>query len=309
MSDLPSIEDELSKIKDDDLLKHLEESAEAATEVEEEVVAEVSDTEETETVKSDAEILADTQGISVDDAEKALKTGYDASKFDPNDPKSKSVMEYNRLGEVIDKFENAVQDVRRKDDVIKHLVEKFNKKEELAYQRAIRDLEAKRAEAVEEGDVENFTKLDKEIDLQRKELVDLQSPVQNNPADDIGHMVTDFEKRNIGWYNDDTFDNSQMKEFAIKYDEYLARTRPQATPADNLKAVELEVRKKFPNHVAFKNQARESAPMMATNEAKRGDSGSKPTVRDLSAFQRQVFSEIHKADKSYTVEKYLQEMG
>jgi hypothetical protein len=308
MSEVNSIDAELAALGDEDLTTFLEESVEkeqADTVDAPEAVTEPAVEEKDNTAKE----LAEKQNISIEDAEKALKTGYNPDKYDPNDPESKSVREYNRIGEVLDKFETAVKDIHKKDEVINHLVEKFNKKEELAYQRALKDLEAKRNEAVEEGDVARFNQLDSEYKATQDEFQQLtQDVVAPTPAHDVQGVVEDFSRRNGTWYNRETFENSKMMDFAIDYDKFLTNKYPNRDVSENLKEVEMEVRKRFPTHPSFKNVERERAPTMSSNEDKRGSS-SKPTVRDLTPFQRQVFSEIHKADSSYTVEKYLNEMG
>lgn len=305
MSELPSIEAELAAIGDEDLTSFLEKSVEAEAAVEEPSIV---DDVVGETLEVDpADALAQKQNISKEDAEKALKTGYNPDKYDPANPESKSVMEYNRMGEVLDKFENAVSDIRKKDDVIKHLMDKFNKKEELAYQRALTDIETKRSEAVAEGDVQRFNQLDTEYKATQNELQQFKSDEVAAPVNDVSSMVDDFSKRNGTWYNRENFENSKMMDFAIEYDQFLTNKNPNREVGDNLKDVELEVRKRFPTHPSFKNVERDRGSVVSSNEDKRGTTN-RSTVRDLSAFQRQVFSEIHKADPTYTVDKYLSEV-
>src|SRR5690606_25491483 len=129
----------------------------------------------------------------------------------------KSPGEWVRTGELIDKYRKAVKSLDNKNDVINKMIEKFSKKEELAYQRAIKDLEAKRRVAIEEGDTEAFDLADAEIKQHQQELDEFKS-LSTEKKTDVNHDVAmEFVKRNVTWYNNYTFETAQMMHFAFEF--------------------------------------------------------------------------------------------
>lgn len=255
--------------------------------------------------------LMQQQSVSKEEAEKALNTGYNPNKFDPQDPGSKGVREFNRMGELLDKFEKSVEDNRRKDEVIKELAERMDKREQLAYERALRALEAQRQEAVNEGDVERFNAIDTEYRQTQQDLNQFRQPAapqQNQEPEVFTKLREDFEKRNAAWYNNDSPENYEMFLAARREDERLSIKYPTRDPAENVRDVEMYIRKAYANHPAFQNSAQQSAPRIGQNENKLGASKHR-TLDDLSPRQKMIFRELRAVDSEMTVDKYIEYMG
>lgn len=248
--------------------------------------------------------FADKHGFTVEEVEKATKEGYRIDQYDPSDPYRKTPVEFNRLGNVIDKFEKAVKDVRGKDEIIRRMMDKFQKKEEIAYQRAIRELESRRMAAIEEADTEEFRRIDNELNLQKQELNKLQEEVVKVEDNSAHEAALEFQKRNAHWYNSDTYENSKMSEFAIDYENYLANKDPNISVEERLRKVEMEVRKKYINNPIFANRNRDSAPVMSANASKTVA----PKSVELTANQERMYRHMKSVNPKYTKEQYLKDM-
>jgi hypothetical protein len=93
--------------------------------------------------------------------------------------------------------------------------------------------------AVEAGDVKEFARLEKV-----KDELDASAP----KADEKPDPATDIATRQEKWRADNPWfdDDFEMQEFAIKYSDFHGRKHPNLSFEDNMKVVEAEVRKKFP---------------------------------------------------------------
>jgi len=207
----------------------------------------------------------------------------------------KSAEEFLATGELIEKLESASEENKKYRETVELMLQKMQTKEKTAYEKALRDIEAKREAAVVDGDVNRFNALEQEY-KQIQEQVSTPDPAQSL----IDKQVNDFVTRNAAWYNDQTFENSQMKKFAEEYEDFLAKKHPGLAIEDRFKEVETEVRRKFSDSKIFSNSRRNEAPKTSSTEVKREV---KQTV-DLSPQQEQMYRLIKRQDKNYTKEQY-----
>lgn len=94
--------------------------------------------------------------------------------------------------------------------------------------------------AVEAGDVKEYARLEKAKGELESAAPKAEEKVE--PTDDIATRQDKWRASNP-WFDEDF----EMQEFAIKYSDFHGRKHPNLSFEDNMKVVEAEVRKKFPD--------------------------------------------------------------
>lgn len=156
--------------------------------------------------------------------------------------------------------------------------------------KAIEQLQAKRAEAITEGDGEAVVRTEREIE-------DLKSTMPPPPPDP---EIDDWMEAN-GWYRDD-------KELATVADGVSLRLReekPHLEGRAHLDAMTERVKELMPQK--FKNPKRDDPPPLGS--AKRGQQGNGHTFADLPKEAQDAYYEfkemIEGQGKKYTKDQYL----
>ena len=139
--------------------------------------------------------------------------------------------------------------------------------EQRAYERALKELNERRAVAVQHADMDAFKAVDAEIEELNK--TGKPAPAKPNGAGADGGEspkpqlkqpdpdVTAFVNDNP-WFSND----KELHEYAKSQDQFLASTKPGMAMKDRLAAVKARVMKEFPDK--FGNPAREGASAVAT---------------------------------------------
>lgn len=127
-----------------------------------------------------------------------------------------------------------------------------------AYQQAIKDLKAQKAEAIAAGDGQTVTVLEEQIDTYKEELQQIQEPAPQNALPDYARQWMDDNK----WYGE----NKEMRYYAEGFTADLSRERPDLLTAQGLPKKEMldeiskEVRRKFAQTFEPKNTNRDKPP-------------------------------------------------
>lgn len=209
------------------------------------------------------------------------------------------------FGEVIDKLNATAKENAKQRETIKLMLDKFQTKEKRAYEKALKDLQQQRADAVADGDVQKFSEIEKQLQEVNDEIKSFSDPAKER-EDSLKQAADDFANRNKAWYNLDTTENYIMRQEAISEDERLATLYPNMEISERLRLVEKAIRDRHPNHVAFVNPRRETAVAAVTSTEKRRDA--KPLTK-LTKGQEESYQVIRRVDKTYTREQYLQDLA
>lgn len=110
------------------------------------------------------------------------------------------------------------------------------------YDKAVKDIESKQIDAVEDGDVEGYKKLEAE----KKEL---EAPTVRVEQPKLDPVFVDWHQKN-SWYKNNSAD--PISQAADTYGAFLAKTRQDLQGADFYKAVEKHIKTVFPDN--FKKQ-------------------------------------------------------
>ncbi len=205
-----------------------------------------------------AEVIADEvdQTAEVNEVEgKALKMGWtpkDQFRGDPD--KWRGAEEFVERGEnmlplvraTVKRQEREIADLKQS---MKEFAEYHNKTEQRAYETALKELKAQRAEAIASGDGAAFDKVDDAIEGLKK---DIEAKNQRSPKDNTDDPVfVEWKDRNK-W-----LDDHKMEAFGTAAAQYLRSTGETATGAEFLELVTKEVKAKFPDK--FENPRRQAA--------------------------------------------------
>ena len=132
---------------------------------------------------------------------------------------------------------------RESKQMLSDLLTRTRKAEKLGYDRALRELSQKRAEAVAQGDAETFNRVEAEIrEMGPAPEVPQAAPVQPQ-APGTDPVVTAWVRRNT-WFNRDPEANAM----AVAALTAVERDNPGASLEEHLAEVEDRIAKRFPEH-------------------------------------------------------------
>lgn len=219
-------------------------------------------------------------------------------KFDEEEAKARSngwnpdkgdltPREYNMRGEFIGKLIDAEKKIDTLHETITKMTVSQQEREEAARRDAIAQMEAKRREAVEVGDVDTYDAYSKQIDAANAEITESSVP-------EASPEVVSFKERNSDWYNTDTVENYEMSQFAHTVDNFLHTQNPNITDKEALAIVEAEVKKRFSARFKNSNQAAPS-PVAGSTKSQKPSEGS-VDLSELSDTQRDFYKKAVKGD-------------
>jgi hypothetical protein len=157
------------------------------------------------------------------------------------------------------------------------LVSRTRKAEKVGYDRAMRELQQKRAEAVSQGDADTFNRVEAEIQsLGPPPEPEPAQPRQNAaPANEVNPVVTAWVRRNT-WFNRDPEANAA----AVAALSVVEKEFPGDSLEQHLDEVEQRIARRFPEHFPrrqarsngngadYEDSRRSSAPqVMASSSA------------------------------------------
>lgn len=162
------------------------------------------------------------------------------------------------LEEKLNRSENAVQAMRAELSDVKQVLTDFrefaSRGEQRAYERALKDLEAKREVAVQHADTDAFRAVQAEISELEKTAkpkpaaaVAERKPVPGAPDPAITSWISENP-----WFNSDP----DLNLFAKSHDDYLIKAKPGLSVAERLAAVKAKTKAEFPEK--FENPLRDA---------------------------------------------------
>lgn len=180
--------------------------------------------------------------IAFDDsiAEEARKLGWvPKEEFRGDKSKWRDAQAWIDRTELFDRIKGLKNELHSRDEIIAELRTYYQQQAESDRNKLIEE----RKEAVKNGNIEEFEKLDRQYNdlvLQNKKSAETL-PVNN----DIPQESQDFLARNSSWFNKDTEKNQILTEYAIKLDNKYAQQYPQMPLKERLQKVEESVKSEF----------------------------------------------------------------
>lgn len=261
-------------------------------------IQEIEDENISENV-SEQEIIQYVEDFNPDNPTKeqaaAMAQGWRPEGVEGKDPVSSK--EFLARQPLFDRLHKQDQMLKKQSKAIDSLVQQSNEIADKARERTIRELEAKKYAAVEDGDVDKVRELDKEINETRAETTKLKSSTEKLTPD-LVQSVWQEEANNWeadtknSWYKNDPtlkeFAEFQITKFAQKYNEPAQdedELRERYISA--LKYMEKQVKETFPEKFMSASK-RPAAVANATRKptAKKSkpsiDNIKDPAIRDVA---------------------------
>lgn len=229
--------------------------------------------------------------------QKALEMGWKPKdQFEGDEEAFIDAKEFVRRQPLFDKISSQSREIKEIRQALNAFKTHYTTVQESAYQKALRDLKAARAQAVTEGDGDRFDALDAEVKSVEKQVEVLKTAQETAPAGEAHPEFQAWVNQNR-WYTETKY----MREYA---EEVGARLHAQGlAPADVLRGVSEAVKKEFPQK--FSNPNKDLAPNTA--------SGIKTTKKPdnfeatLSADEKRVMDTLVRGGH-ITKEKYLADL-
>jgi hypothetical protein len=195
---------------------------------------------------------------------------------------------------LFDKIHALNKALKDKDEKIKTVSEYATKAFQKGQEKAIKELEEQRRQAVESGDLEAFEAADKELQEVRKE-----QPVAPQQPDqpEIPPVIQEFAKRNDKWFEKDKAMTVFMVEQTKEY------TAGGLALEAAMEKAEADVKREFAHKFENPNKQKPAAVSTGNTEAR----AKSYTYADLNAGQRSVWNAMKKTP-GYTFEDYVADL-
>lgn len=205
------------------------------------------------------------------------------------------------------------RETRQLKEQVAKLRSEIKQERQRGYRQALADLEAKRREAIELADVDEFDRLDKEYSRVHDEIKELEA-VDVEPIPEEIQLAPEAEKfieSNADWFNDNGPENISMKNQAIEIEKALDATKPYLTIAQKLKAVEDEIKGLYPHRFHNPKKAAPSKVEVSQPDktvGKRSSKAIEEQYEQLSPAQREACAFMLSVDPDATVEDYIKNL-
>lgn len=177
----------------------------------------------------------------------AMELGWKPKdQFDESTGKKwRSAEEFMDRQPLYETIESLKKQVKRQETAVENLVRHNAQVEKAAYERAVRELKAARAAAIEDGDMKKAEALRDQLEDTKAAAAQVQVPTGPDP------VFVEWKERNDWYQEDDVLTN-----YADGLGNKLAAKGLH--PHDIFKEVERQVREKFPTK--FRNPNKDAAP-------------------------------------------------
>lgn len=266
-----------------------------------EVSSDVSNLELTATVEP---VSAVTSSPSVE--EQARADGWvPLDEFKGNPDNWADAKEFVRVGKIIkgrdEKANKLEKEIKELKNITKSMLSTMQKAEQVAYDKAARDLEHRLLRAKEIGDVEEALDVSQK-QQQLMEQVKVQHAQQQVSIKD-SEEFQEFYPQNKWVTGTDRMHKAMQKVATELSNEYAAK-HPNADLKDELSFIHAEIRKEFPEQ--FKSELRESSKAAvltgSTSKPSDGDAASK-----LTSAEKSIVDFLKK--QGYDTKAYLKALG
>lgn len=233
---------------------------------------------------------------------KAIDQGWIPKEEFDGDPEAFiDAAEFVRRGELFEKIEKQSKQLKAVREALEAFRIHHSKVKENEYQRALKNLQDARKEAMLGGDTERALALEEKIDevkAEKQQIVDeAKEPIVKDEDDSYNPQFQSWVDRNP-WYET----NRVMRKTA----DALGLDLHQAghSPEEVLKLVEREIRKEFPHKFTGAGNARRPAAVEAST---RGTGKNRDDV-ELTSEEAEMMRKIVAVTPGFTEEQYKKEL-
>lgn len=222
--------------------------------------------------------------------------------------------EYVRRQPLFERIDRQGRELRELKTVNQQIAQHLASLRKEAYEQAEKDLEARRIQAINEGDSSQVFQAERQIrDIENKKANDplfRQAEVSAQPPK--LPEVESFESRNADWYNTSTAENRRMVEAASLADKQLAEQAAERgivlDPKEHLRMVEESVKRNFAHRFPQSNPKKDAPPMVGISTSSKEGAKTGALVSRLTPEQRKTGEYFYRSNKEYTLEKYAEDL-
>lgn len=230
--------------------------------------------------------------------QRALDMGWrPKEEFDGAEEDFIDAKEFVRRKPLFDRIEQQSREVKNLHKALSAFKEHYTKVEEAAYNKAVKELQAKQKDALRDGDVDSFYSIQEEIDAAKEQVSSVKEAIPDIPQPaEVNPVFLEWKARN-SWYES----QRHMRTYADELGTKLAQEG--MTPNAVLREVEKAVRKEFPNKFVNPNRERPGA-------VEAGGSGGKTPKGEatiLTDQERRIMNTLV-AQGVITKEKYIADL-
>jgi hypothetical protein len=228
--------------------------------------------------------------------QEAVNMGW---KPDFDGPEKETAHSYVRYGKIQHRLaeEKKLNDRRAHDYEVN--IKQLNKFHEMQMDAKIKDLENQRRDAVDVADVEEYDRLNIQIDAATAEKASTNQPVAAESVEaEKPQLIKEWEERNK-WFADDADPKQYIARGA--YDQYVSR-HPDATIEQALSFVDSEIEKVAPKKTG--NPRRNSPTSTESSSIPRAKSTRSLSMSDLTRQEERDWNAFGK--DAYTEKEFLE---
>lgn len=245
---------------------------------------------------ADEQTLENEENLTVSIEDRASEKGWVPKEEWEGDPDQwRPAKEFIDRGELmdrissqsrqLDKYNSKIEDLEKSLTILAEHNKKIAKQE---YEKAIKDLKTKKAEALQYGDHDTVVEIDEQMDelKESKKEIDKAEETQPKSKNEGPHPDVVQWMESNSWYNNNLVLQGAADAIAK---QYLSSNPSSAdNPKEVLDYVSREIRKEFPDKFSTKRRPSGTADPASTGTAEKGKGKTKYTVKHLSPEQRNV---------------------
>lgn len=213
-----------------------------------------------------------------------------AKGWKPDGPKSAE--EWARSEPLYDELKHRGREIKQLKKTVDSMKTILEKQEQLAYQRALAELQQERDMAIQRGDVQRVNQLD-------QQAANTPAPIT---TPDVIPVVEDFRERHAEWLEGTSFGEIKMQKYAQQRDaELMSRG---LSPEKHMAVLEDDIKAEFPAYFGIKKSPSQSVEGASDSGVASAKSRQKFTRKDLSSEQLDCLRNFEKY-KTFTESEYI----
>lgn len=208
-----------------------------------------------------------------------------ASQYGWSSDGEKSAEDFIKVA--MDKFPDQSKKIKQLFRAVEEMKVHMSKTEQVAYEKAKRELDNERVHAIQSGDVERVDAIDKA----RAEL-----PAAIVAEEGLHPAIVEFEERNDKWLKGTSYEELKMQKWISEYGAILGRKK---LPVDeHMSILENHLKKEFPSYFNEESEDEPRSPVASARDSspdRQVGKNKKFTFNDLSPGQKKVARDFEAA--------------
>jgi hypothetical protein len=251
-----------------------------------------------------AENVSVSAELSIEDQARA-EGWVPLDEFKGNPDNWADAKEFTRVGKIIkardEKSSKLEREIKELKSITKNLLSTMQKTEQVAYEKASKDLNAQLHRAKEIGDVEEALHVTKQQQVLEQQII--QQQAQNQISLKDTEEFQRFHAQNK-WVTSQDRVSKAMQQVATDISNEYALKHPGASVEEELKYVHEEIRKEFPEKFKDERAEAKASSVLSGNSIK----SSSPSASDKLSTEEKTVIDYLKL-KGYDVKSYMKALG